>query len=788
MEECPTPEEMQQAVDGKDRYERVFEHISKCDRCGEFATSTGISADTGPPQVDMPRTEQVAGRPESSERNSESPQLGRRFADYEILDYIAQGAMGVVYKARQVSLDRLVALKVIRGGEFANIDQIRRFHVEASAAAKFEHPNIVRIYEVGEHGGRHFFSMGLIDGRTLKSKLEEGPLAPRAAAEMVLTVAQAMAYAHDRDVIHRDLKPSNILIDDSDGQPRVADFGLAKRLDTESHLTLTGDVIGTPAYMPPEQAAGRLHETGKQADVYSLGAVLYHLVVGRPPFHAANAIETIRQVIEEEPLAPRQLNPAVDRDLETIALKCLEKTLTKRYASAHDLAADLDRYLRQEPIRARRISRLERGWRWCRRNKLASALAMSILLGLVMTTFQWRRAESNLVLVGEANTDLQTEKERALHNYQMFRRQLDTTSVPIAFPSLVSHSPEGRRAEMLTSRTEASLLSNQQFVRENDDSPALRDDVAQSWLMIAGIYFTKARGEESSHAFQQAIGRLEELLSENPRDLTTLVRLAYAYDKRGFVLDKLNRPREAASSIAAGAGIADRIAADQDRTGDLPLEPARRILCAGHALHLANDAYNTDRPATAFQLADLGHRAVEGVDDNTLPDHTRRLMASICYVRGLSHDKLRRYDDAIADLQRAIELDPVRGPWQFSLNLAYAVVHTGEHERATGDADALAANSLAQEHPRAEVLVYGAAAINSRAIAELRKIASLTEAEKSQLEERYAMQSLEWLKKWLEIVAEGGVDIVQLLETDGDLDAIRSRPEFVELLRQLEAN
>jgi serine/threonine protein kinase len=288
--------------------------------------------------------------------------------------------MGVVYKARQSALKRPVALKMILSGQLASAEDVQRFHAEAEAAAHLDHPGIVPIYEVGEYQGQHFFSMGYVDGGSLAARVRRGPLPQREAAGLVQRVAEAVAYAHQRGIVHRDLKPANILLD-RDGQPRVTDFGLAKRLHGDTQLTRAGQVMGTPGYMPPEHAAGRMGESGPAADVYSLGAILYCLLTGRPPFQAAGVLETIKQVLEQDPVAPRQLNPAISRDLETICLKCLERDPHKRYASCQELADDLRRYLDGEPIRARPPGPAERLWRWCLRNPVPVSLLLTVALG-----------------------------------------------------------------------------------------------------------------------------------------------------------------------------------------------------------------------------------------------------------------------------------------------------------------------------------------------------------------------------------------------------------------------
>jgi serine/threonine protein kinase/Tfp pilus assembly protein PilF len=366
----------------------------------------------------------------------DTPHPGRepilRIGDYELLEIIARGGMGIVYQARQVSLNRLVALKMIRTGEFANEKEVARFRAEAEAAANLEHPNIVPIYEVGEHEGRHYYSMKLVDGGSLAGyRVRSGPrqqlsaerldvtipavesmgkeptpgrderngrpsdsenataltlrggLKAKDAARLLATIAEAVYFAHQHGTLHRDLKPGNILID-SRGQPHVADFGLAKRVGDDTLLTFSGAMLGTPSYMAPEQAAGAKGLT-TAVDVYSLGAMLYEMLTGRPPFQGPTVLETLMLAREQEPVPPRALNPQVDRDLETICLKCLEKEPQKRYGSAHELAEELNRVVAGEPIHARRVSQAERFWRWCGRNpSLAGAAGVALLLLLVV--------------------------------------------------------------------------------------------------------------------------------------------------------------------------------------------------------------------------------------------------------------------------------------------------------------------------------------------------------------------------------------------------------------------
>lgn len=302
---------------------------------------------------------------------------------YQIIEEIARGGMGVVFKARDVGLNRVVALKVIRAGDLAGEEQVKRFRMEAEAAAKLDHPGIVPVYDVGETAGRHYYSMAFVDGVTLNDLVKnDGPLEPVKAAELIRDTARAVGHAHAAHVIHRDLKPHNVMLD-SKGQPKVTDFGLAKLRSSEAEMTATGQILGTPAYMPPEQAMGMTEEVDVTADIYSLGATLYFSLTGRPPFQSAIVTDILRQVVEDDPVAPRALVPTIPRDLETICLKALRKEPSSRYETADDLAADLQRWLNGEPILARRVNRLEKVWKWCKRKPISVGLSMAFALLLV---------------------------------------------------------------------------------------------------------------------------------------------------------------------------------------------------------------------------------------------------------------------------------------------------------------------------------------------------------------------------------------------------------------------
>jgi tRNA A-37 threonylcarbamoyl transferase component Bud32 len=350
----------------------LAEFFANQERVGRLAAPlrSAISPDAPPTQEDPTLP------PEPNAANG--PPLGtkvRYFGDYELLEEIARGGMGVVYKARQASLNRIVAVKMILAGQLASESDIRRFRIEAEAAANLDHPNIVPIYEVGEHEGQHYFSMKLVAGPNLATRLADGPLPNREAAELLRTVALGVQHAHEQGVIHRDLKPANLLFA-ADGQPMVTDFGLAKKLD-EVGQTATGAVMGTPSYMAPEQASGRAKQLGPAADVYALGAILYECLTGRPPFQAATTLDTIMQVLTDDPKPPRQRNARIDPDLEAICLKCLAKAPGERYGSALALAEDLGRFcVGDRPIHARPLNEWQSAVRWARKSRATAILTL----------------------------------------------------------------------------------------------------------------------------------------------------------------------------------------------------------------------------------------------------------------------------------------------------------------------------------------------------------------------------------------------------------------------------
>jgi eukaryotic-like serine/threonine-protein kinase len=356
----------------------------------------------------------------------------RYFGDYEIRRVVGRGAMGVVYEARQVSLNRPVALKMIKAGVLADEAELRRFQNEAEAVALLDHAGIVPVYEVGEHEGQRYFSMKLIEGGNLGEQIEKLKADPKGSATLLAETAEAVHHAHMRGILHRDLKPANILVD-PEGHPHVTDFGLAKRVEGGAEMTQSGAILGTPAYMSPEQATGRRASITTATDVYGLGAILYALLTGKAPFGGDSVIETLDAVRNRPPDSPKKFNTHVPRDLETICLKCLAKDPYRRYASAHALADDLNNWLNSRPISARRVGAMERAWLWCKRKPAVAALAASVVLASVVGTasviaVQTRAnrllARKNLDLQA-SNTELINQRIRALEAEEETKKRAD---------------------------------------------------------------------------------------------------------------------------------------------------------------------------------------------------------------------------------------------------------------------------------------------------------------------------------------------------------------------------
>jgi serine/threonine-protein kinase len=584
------------------------------------------------------------------------------FGDYQLLAEIARGGMGVVYRARQVSLNRVVALKRILAGRLAAAEEVRRFRCEAEVAANLDHPNVVPIYEVGEYDGQHFFTMKLIEGGNLAQHAHRFRGDPRAAARLLTTIARAVHHAHQRGLLHRDLKPANVLLDEQ-GLPHLTDFGLARRLQAQTGLTRPGIAVGTPSYMAPEQAAGPGPAITTAADVYSLGAILYELLSGRPPFHAEHPLETLRQLLEREPQRLRTLDPRVDLDLETVCLKCLEKDPGRRYASAAELADDLERFLRGEPVHARRAVWLERLWRWCRRRPLTAALVAALALclatGAGLITWQWRRAE-------DSSFRAEVERVRAEEGFRQAQQAVNDFYTRVS-EGRMRDAPglQRERREVL----ETALAYYERFLRERGEDPALRAELADLHLRIGTITSLVGPKSKALEAYLRALAVYDDLLRTDPGSVSLRQSWAETRGRIGIFEAETGRTEAALTSFREAGRQYEELL--RERPSDPALENGAAIvfnnLGSRHRL-----AGRVDEAADYLRRArDLHEDVVR--QDPTAPEFRANLAVSCCNLAALEAALGRRTDahrlyQRARDLQeQLVEGDPVSFRFQQEL-------------------------------------------------------------------------------------------------------------------------
>jgi serine/threonine protein kinase/tetratricopeptide (TPR) repeat protein len=649
--------------------------------CGACLLETGLDSD-----------EAVSGVAVSAVASAKADDPDRPmlmdFGDYELLEQIGRGGQGVVFRARQKSLNRVVALKVINLGQWASKAHVKRFRREAEAAARLEHPCIVPIYEVGERDGSCYFSMKFVEGGQLDEVAKRKPMPPRRAAELIAKVTRTVHYAHEHGILHRDIKPGNILLD-ANGEPHLTDFGLARLVETESSVTQTLDVLGTPSYMAPEQAVGNNAAVSSVTDVYGLGAVLYQLLTGQPPFAGGTTYETIKLLEDTEPRSPRLLNPKVDRDLSTICLKCLEKDPKRRYSSALALAEDLEHWLKHEPIAARRVGPLVRGRKWMRRNpSIAVMAAMLLTLAVPLGVMVWKSEfpqqplTTGIAVLPFENLSEQKEQTAFADGVQddlltklakiADLKVISRTSVmeyrgkrnlrQIGNDLRVSHVLEGsvRRAgthlrlnaQLIDTRTDTHVWA-EQYDRDSNDLFAIQSEIAQKVAEQLNAKVTSAERlaiEEKPTtdlvAFElysrandiwgfsvggedvlRAIDLLNQAVARDPSFFKAYCLLAAAHDQLYFVGD--HTPGRLAAAEAA-VREAFRI---RPNAGEAHL---------ARAFHLYNGYLEYDGALAELEIA-----------RRSLPN-SPRIFSVTAYIQR----RQGRWEEAIRNLERAIELDP----------------------------------------------------------------------------------------------------------------------------------
>ncbi|QDT56246.1 Serine/threonine-protein kinase PknB [Caulifigura coniformis] len=573
------------------------------------------------------------------EQASTAENLGA-LGDYKLLDRIGEGGMGIVYRAVQPGADRVVALKVIRSsvtsaGEVFRRKAETRFRNEIHAAARLEHENIIPVYDVGMVGELMYFAMRFVDGRSLNELVKQGPLENRQAATWMAGVARGVAEAHRCGILHRDLKPHNVMIDARTDQPMVADFGLAKLLDTDDQLTKTGETIGTPSYMPPEQISDASNVDAR-GDVYSLGATLYHLLSGRPPFQAANTLGTMRQVLYDEAVPPKRLNSLVDADLETISLKCLQKEPVRRYQSAREFLDDLERYLRGEPILARPIGRIERLDRWRRRNPVEAGLtaAAIVLAGaaLAATTIGYRNtkaalaeAEQNLAMAKSAVDGLYTEvSEIDLQNQPGLQ--------PLKQTLLVKALDYYRR-----------------LLERNRRDPRLTSEMADSHFRVGTITEEVKSVSEALPHYQAAADIQRSLLQKTPDDVAVAERLSDSLNALGRGHQRLEKFDDAQAAFEESRTLREKLATSSPGDREYQRKLANAIMNSGL---LKARRSHLDGAAADYARA---QSIRESLLDQSIDEAVARDFARGAYNQGALARQREQLGDATGKLQTAIK-------------------------------------------------------------------------------------------------------------------------------------
>ncbi len=752
-----------------------------------------------PPSTPEPANSQAATLDAPPAPPPAAPSLaGRRFGDYEILEELARGGMGVVFKARQNHPRRIVALKMILAGQLASPQQVRRFLIEAEEAGQLDHPNIVPIYQVGEHNSIHFFSMKLIEGTSLAETMPSlARQQPRRAALLVSRIARAVHYAHQRGVLHRDLKPGNILLDGA-GEPHVTDFGLAKHLGGEGANTQSGAIVGTPSYMAPEQAQGR-KDLSVSIDVYGLGAILFELVTGQPPFLRDTPMETIRAVLEEEPPAPRSLNGKLHRDLETICLKCLAKDPGRRYASAKDLADDLDSYLNHEPIQARPAGRVERLRKWIKRRPalatLVGAAAVGLAALLIVGSLYTVRLQAALAEADQQRQRAESNEKAARRNAEEAARQRDEVKASFAkrldlVPDMVQKIDgrlkhmDGMQSVRVEILHEVLDLSQELLKERPDDLGALRQ-TAKIFAALGELRTANGQLPEGAASYQEALKLMSRVASESGKHEDRSA-VAQVHFQRGELLRQRQKFTDAIKSYQQAIALQDQLVKDFPelaKTGLPQLQAARALFQIGNCqedLKQGRAAEQAYRDALQRQET-LASQFPNG-------SNVRRDLARTAFSLGSLPDRtdlaqarrfLERSNQAWGEAYRLApqSSDHASGYLTSFFDLLGFFKARAMHAEmlALGRAQSVAGRDEADDN-------YNAACIVAEAVAAVPRVLVLSPEEHRRLGESYGREAVGFLRKAI----QSGFRDRNLLDSDPDLHPLRQRRDFLAVLEEFD--
>jgi serine/threonine protein kinase/tetratricopeptide (TPR) repeat protein len=703
-----------------------------------FAAHPDIAAELRDFFVNEAQFEQVA-TPLRALNDAVAPfASGKILGEYELLEPLAQGGMGIVYKARQIHLDRLVALKLLRGGPLASPEDRQRFRAEAEAVALLDHPGIVPIHEIGEAEGQLFFSMKLYAAGSLANAIADGAWSgpardkQRRAAHLLLAIAEAVHHAHRHGILHRDLKPGNILLD-ADGKPHVADFGLAKDLRRHGDITRTGIILGTPSYMAPEQASGKPGAVSVGADVYSLGAILYELTTGRAPYRSDNVLETLHSVMEGTLARPSSLDRTIHRDLETICLRCLERDPARRYATAEALADDLRRFLEGQPILARPVGPIDRLWRWAKRQPAIAALTgllfASLAIGLVLVIWQWRRAERHLAdlkqealkseheakeaarhkRIADANfakaheairqffSTVGDQKLRELPNVQPLRRELLSKAAVYyrwlqeergenlelqaelveVFRRLGSVLAEtGDRQQAVDTLRQGDAIAAHVLTRKPNDPDLLAHRI-QMLNALAVSLTALHRNDEAAEAYRQAESLGTQTVAQFPNHDEAIFGLLQVFLNLSLRDDELGRADDAARRLAQAEQLGKRLLQIRPHSADF-----NGIVASIHS-HQGSRLQKQERPAEALSAYQAALRIRRDVAEQNPDVHRfRRDLAEAYHNQGVAFQKLTRAREAEDSFRQALKIHKslvLENPEipQYKRDLAGSLVHQG---------------------------------------------------------------------------------------------------------------